>query len=280
MLSGIYTNQGVSRYDKHWKCYRCCHCDGLAYLTPLERYLATTEHRGERDYAQTMAEAGEAHDLGFRQYLHYRCGVYAVPAFLAQDLDTLANLDVADDAVFAEILSHYTVATAGELKADDITKAWERVHVTRAQLEQFERRDRNNMALPAANDPNVVLTLDYTSRWQRQPQCARCDANVEERWPGLAYRRQGQSEPLYLHYDCYNIVAAKREQDRQDRMMSQFDPADHWRLAQLVHAWGRVPVQEFLEWDAEVKLQSLSREERDTKCKEFLAFYEQRVVSP
>ena len=277
MFPTVYTNKGVSRFDKHWQCHRCCHCDGLAYLSPLERYLAENDHGEEANYVQTMVEAGEAHDLGFRQYLHYRCGCYAGPnrQFLAEDLDTLAGTVTLDDATVDTLLAHYPPDT---FNVGEVRLAWQRVHVTAADFAEFRRRDRNNLSLPARNDPRVVLTLDYNNtRWQRQPECDRCAANVEAQWPGLAFfRGGGDVEPHYMHYDCYNIIAEKRERDRQERMLGLFSDTDRWRLEALIRAWGRVPIQEFMEWESHITEEPHTAA-YEKRCAEFLAFYEQRI---
>ncbi len=95
LVSPPYLAQGVSRYDAARACYRCCHCDGLVYMSPSdEAFLAPL--LGERE----RAEAGPATEVGFRQYLHRACGVWLGGRQLAPE--------------HLHLLRHQAVALTGE----------------------------------------------------------------------------------------------------------------------------------------------------------------------
>lgn len=105
VVSPPYANRGVSRYDASRACWRCCHCDGLVYLSPSDAgFLKPLLSARER------AEAGEAHTIGFRQYLHYGCGVWLGPGrqLLDEDLERLryAQAPLSGEQAQA-ILAHY-----------------------------------------------------------------------------------------------------------------------------------------------------------------------------
>lgn len=108
-ISEPYAHQGVSRWDGEYRQWRCCHCDGLAYRSHRERRAA--EALGNE---RLLQEAGDAQEVGFRQWLHYRCGVYLGHgrAMSEQDLQSLARVERVSPALSARICAHYELESA------------------------------------------------------------------------------------------------------------------------------------------------------------------------
>lgn len=104
LISPVYADRGVSRYDARRACWRCCHCDGLVYLSLSdEGFVGPQLTQRERD------EAAEAYSIGYRQFLHYGCNVWLSGRhLLEEDLQRLrhadAPLSVEDTAT---MLRHY-----------------------------------------------------------------------------------------------------------------------------------------------------------------------------
>ncbi len=118
-ISGRYHNQGVSRRDPISGLLRCCHCDGVAFLGPMDRQCLTRavadQDYGKRDPSalrRLWAEAGDAYTVGYRQLVHYRCGVYLGHdrEMQEEDLMVLASREQLTGAMLSSILSHYTVS--------------------------------------------------------------------------------------------------------------------------------------------------------------------------
>ena len=119
MISPVYTNKGVSRYDPGSRCYRCCHCDGLAFLSYIDKYNATAQLPSNKDETdRILAESGNAYQLDYKQFIHYRCGVYVGQGrhIKSEDLDLIAQTKEMTKEFTDTILSHYL------LTKDDIMK--------------------------------------------------------------------------------------------------------------------------------------------------------------
>ena len=119
-ISTPYAQQGVSRWDGEYRLWRCCHCDGLAYRSHRERRAAeeTSAHllrHGPLARERLLREAGDAYEIGFRQWLHYHCGVYLGHGrtMSDEDLRVLGSVSPIKDARNASIRAHYEMDKAG-----------------------------------------------------------------------------------------------------------------------------------------------------------------------
>ena len=117
-ISVRYDEQGISRWDRGYGLWHCCHCDGLAYLSYQDRL--TTEARSLQfdGRERLLQEAGDAFIVGFEQLLHYRCGVYLGNGreMSEEDLERLARLQDLSEPVRDEIHAHYLL-TQNEARA-------------------------------------------------------------------------------------------------------------------------------------------------------------------
>lgn len=110
-ISVRYEAQGISRWDRGYGLWHCCHCDGLAYLSGEDRRNVEARSLGHDGRARLLAEAGDAFIVGFEQLLHYRCGVYLGPGreMSEEDMERLASLQELPESVRVEIHSHYVL---------------------------------------------------------------------------------------------------------------------------------------------------------------------------
>lgn len=110
MISKPYEDKGISQYDRYYECYRCCHCNGLAFMGYLDKLNADAKLPHNKEEARRIVEEyGQAYQLDDAQFIHYRCGAYVGPGrrLRSEDLDLLSRSAEVDIELLETILSHY-----------------------------------------------------------------------------------------------------------------------------------------------------------------------------
>lgn len=174
-ISVRYENQGVSRQDYYSGLLRCCHCDGIGFYSPLDRKVLEQSSAGIKDpveYDRLWSESGDGRLIGYRQLLHYRCGVYLGygRTMSEEDLDELATQPLTPKRM-AAIHSNHVIPreqvrrllnTRGISRKDQ--DAWLKRGVTTHEVEESDSLSEEELIELGGRLTNDSTALDALAR--------------------------------------------------------------------------------------------------------------------
>lgn len=315
MISPPYDNKGISRYDKRYSTYRCCHCDGLAFVSYLDKLHAQEELPSNKEETRRINdESGNAYQLDYAQFIHYRCGVYVGPGrqINAEDLDLIYRTKDLTDGVINDILSRYRL-TQEEIKQrfiinnmteelfnngnpdNDIAnkigiyqeKEGEYNLFSSDEIRKIHKRiyiTEKDMQLFKTNNKNNVYIPEMSDPTVKEVLNYRDLLNIHPqcvRCDGqLSISSRGlrfihNNETMYIHFTCYDIITSRNEEKRRRELYDAFDLDEQKRLMVIEQKWGYLPVNEYMLW------KKTNNYERNTWAYKnahynFIQFYENR----